>query len=310
MGLPTQRGGSVDDRLLRYAQDSYGILHRSQGQIFYVDNTDGNDDTDNPGTAPWSPVLTITRALALCTAGQSDIIQILQHSPSSPHANEDFPISVNKSGVTIRGCYGIAGTVSDSGFGSDEANEPPLLIAANFVTIEDLYLGIDNGGSTGGVIEFTGNTYGTTIRRCTIELQYAATYGIDATADQPYMLVEDCIFGRISGSNFADVIKIGNGTDMIVRRNLFRGYSGIGINVGLNCLNISILDNKFYLPSDTVGKAITFADGSHHNFIDGNHANFGMTAMTNNPFRDLNNDTSNTWGLNYRAGTSIEPIGT
>jgi len=312
MALPVQRGGDVNDRLIRYAQDTYGQLHKSQGQIFYQSGGTGNDDTDNPGTSPWSPVKTITRANALCTAGAGDIVICLDNSPSTPAADETFPIALNKANMTVFGAFSNT-FLSDSGIGCDEQNVATFEIGANFVTIEGMYIGCDQLGTTGGLVEFnsTNSYFGTTIRKCTFDTQYVAAYGVLATYDQPYLLIEDCIFGRHDVAGYTTAgIYIGNLTAGFIRNNVFPCVTALGISIGANCGNATILDNRFSCASDTVGMAITAADGSSGCYFDGNNANFGITAMTNNPFRDLNNDNSNTWGLNYKAGTSTMPIGT
>lgn len=312
MALGVQRGGSFEEQILRYVKDTLAMLNRPGGQIFYVDSGAGNDG--NLGTSYFCPVLTVTQALSLCTSGAGDIIQIIANSPSSPPGSETFPIAVNKSNVTIRGSLGYPGVMlSDSGIGCDEQNVATFEIGAHYVTIEDMYIGCDNLGTTGGIIEFNGtNSYfGVNIRRCSFDMQYVPAYGIKVDYDQPYLLVEDCMFGRsdIGGYTTAGIY-IGNLTAGMIRRNIFRKCAGIGISAGLNAGGFDILDCRFNVPSDTVGKAITLAAGSSGIWVDGNRANFGMTGMTQNPYRDLNNDTSNTWGLNYQAGTSTMPIGT
>lgn len=283
------------------------ILIPTAGTHFWVDTTLGVDTKS--GLSPDDPLLTYTAALAKCTSGAYDVIHGMANSPSAPPATETFPIVVNKNGVTIIGEHG-KGLLSDSGIGSDEQNKATFEIAAHYVTIEYMYLGCDNLGTTGGIVEFNGtNSYfGTTIRRCTFDTQYVPAYGIYVAYDQPYLLVEDCMFGRYDIAGYTTAgIYIGNLTAGMLRRNIFNACAGIAISAGGSAGNFDILDNRMILPSDTKGKAITLADGSSGIYVDGNRANFGMTAATNNPFLDLNNDTSNTWGLNYKATASILP---
>jgi len=277
------------------------------GSYFWVDGSSGSDT--NSGRSSVSPLLTVTAALAKCTAGAGDIINIMANSPSSPPATETFPIVVNKAGVTIRGTRG-SGILSDSGIGSDTQNKACFEIAASYVTIENMYLGIDNLGSTGGIVEFNGtNSYfGVTLRKCTFDTQYVAAYGIYAPYDQPYLLVEDCLFGRSDIAGYTTAcIYLGNCTSGMIRRNVFAGFAGIGISCGAGCGNLTILDNRFRLPSDSAGKAITLAAGSSGNFIDGNHANFGDADMSANPYTDSSTTDYNDWGLNYKGITATMP---
>jgi len=277
------------------------------GKTFYVGS--GGSDTYS-GLTPETPLLTINAAMDKCTANKGDVIQILGDSPSSP--NDTLTITMDVPGVTLRGLLG-RGMLSDSGFGSPTINVPTVTIAAGYVTIENLYLGCKSTGTTGGIIEFSGtNSYfGVTIRNVLFDTQNIPAYGIKVDYDQPYLLVEDCVFGRhdITGFTTANIY-IGNLTAGMIRRNVFPCVTALGISAGANAGNFSILDNRFSCASNTVGMAITLADGSSGIYIDGNRANFGITDMANNPFRDLNNDDSNTWGLNHKGVTATLPVGT
>ena len=93
----------------------------------------------------------------------------------------------------------------------------------------------------------------------------------------------------------------------MIRRNTFVCITAIGISGGASAGNFTILDNRFSCASDTVGMAITLADGSSGIYIEGNSAAFGKVAPANNPYRDLNNDDSNSWGLNYAGGIAVMP---
>ncbi len=304
-----QRGGSAIDQILAYVKDTHAMVNPAGGRIFYQDKTRGDDSAANPGTAYYTPLLTIKQALTKCVAGRRDWILVLDNSPSTPPATEDFPIVMNKANVKLIGTLSD-GSLSDSGIGSDTQDVNTFEIAASYVTIQDMYIGCDNLGNTGALVSFNGanNYFSTTFRRCIFDTQHVAAYGIYAQFDQPYLLVEDCIYGRSDIGGFSTAaVYIGNLTAGMLRRNVYRKVAGIGISVGAGAHNFTILDERFDLPSNTKGKAITLADGSSGIFVDGCRANFGQAAMVANPFLDLNNDTSNTWGLNYKAGTSVMP---
>jgi len=280
------------------------------GKVFFVDSGIGVAGAE--GTDPNSPLLTITEALDRCKASKGDVIIILHNSPSAPPATETFPVVVNKAGVLIAGLYS-RGLLSDSGFGAD-ADVATLEIAANYVTIEGLYLGCQAGGRAGGIVEFNGtNSYfGVTFRNCVFDTQYIATHGILANYDQPYLLVEDCRFGRqdIAGYSTA-VIHIANGTCVEIKRNRFLGITGIAVNLATTCGMVSVLDNLFCTKDARVGEAITVGAGATNNVFVDNKAINGMlnAGYTYNPFRDLAGNTANHWGLNYRGNEVIEPIG-
>lgn len=277
------------------------------GKVFYVDTAANGGSDNNSGLSITDPLLKINTAMDKVTANKGDVIQILGNSPSSP--NDNATITCDVAGVTIRGLHG-RGMLSDSGFGSPTINVPAITIAANYVTIENLYIGCKSTGTTGGIVEFSGtNSYfGVTFRNITFDTQYVAAYGIYVQYDQPYLLVEDCMFGRSDIAGYTTAcIYVGNCTCGMIRRNVFAGFAGIGISCGGSCGNLTILDNRFRLPSHTEGKAITMAAGSSGNYIDGNHAAFGDTQVTNNPFLDSSSAGYNDWGVNYESATVTMP---
>lgn len=267
---------------------------------------DSGGDNANTGLDPSDPVETYTYALAnLVTAGRYDVIHGMANSPSSPPANEEFPISVNKNGVTIRGEHG-KGLLSDSGIGSDEQDVATFDIAAQYVTIEDMYIGCDQLHTIGGLITIGISSWAFTLRRCLLDSQYLPAYGIYTAQSQNYMLIEDCIFGRKDIAGYTNAcIDLPHSIACVLRRNLFN-VTGVGIRLSGGACSVSVLDNKFWLPSDTKGKAITVTSGSGKFFFDGNVANYGKTTMTNNPYLD-EGSAANTWGLNYKGAVSVMP---
>ncbi len=278
----------------------------SPGSVFYVDSAANGGSDDNDGSYD-SPVLKVNAANALCTANKGDVIQVRGNSPSSP--NDTATITMDKAGVTLRGLYG-RGLLSDSGFGSPTTNVPTITITANYVTIEDLYLGCHADGTTGGIIDFTASCWGCTIRNIQFDTQYIAAYGIYSTGghDLPYLLVEDCMFGRGDVEGYStNGIYLANATAGIIRRNIFRRLVGVAIETGPDAANIDILDNRFSLRANTEGLAITLGNATNAILVDGNHANFGDTDMVANPYKDSSTATYNTWGLNYKGVTATLP---
>jgi len=277
------------------------------GKVFYVDtDANGGDDT-NSGLTVDDPLLKINAAMDKCTANKGDVIQVLGNSPSSP--NDTATITCDVGGVTIRGLYG-RGILSDSGFGSPTQNVPCLTIAANYITIENLYLGVNSAGSSGGVIEGSASCFGFTLRNCLIEAQYAATYGFytGASYDFPYLLIEDCVFGSGQGSKATNWIRLFNASmSSVIRRNLFKRSSAAAIKCLASCGEVSILDNTFHLNSDLSGGAITLDTGSSKIYVDNNRGGYGATTMSANPFLDSNGDASNAWGLNYNQEAATLP---
>ncbi len=273
------------------------------GSVFYVDGTGGVDT--NTGRTKEDPLLTVTAALALCTNDKGDVIQILRNSPSSPPGTETFPIVCDKSNVTIRGTLG-KGLLSDSGIGSNVSNANTFNIEANYVTIEDLYIGCKSGGSTGALVYFNGTRYGTTLRRIHFDSQYPTAYGVYIPADCPYTLVEDCTFGRADIASYTTGgIVTAHATASKFQRNVFTGCcTGVNILLTTSVSNVTILDNRISLYSDTEGMAITMPTGVGC-VVDGNSAMYGKTAPANNPYKDLG---TNDWGRNYSGGIAVMPV--
>lgn len=268
-----------------------------KGKTYYASN-DGTSDQD--GTDPNYPLLTTKEAIGKCAStNQGDAVVVMQMSPSTPVATEDWPISLNKPGVLLTGLYS-RGLISDSGFGSGTINVATLDIAANYVTVENLYLGCKSTGNTGGIVTFTGSTYASTFRNVVFDIQYVAAYGILVAADQPYLLVEDCIFGRSDVAGYTTAcIQVANATFSFIRRNVFNSIAGIGIILGASCGNVTVLDNRFRLAADTKGGAIKCLVGSSGNFISNNHATFGSVNPAQVLFTDLATGDDNDWGINY-----------
>ncbi len=273
------------------------------GSVFYVDGTGGVDT--NTGRTKDAPLLTVTAALALCANDKGDVVQILRNSPSTPPATETFPIVCNKSNVIIRGLLG-KGMLSDSGIGSDTANVPTFQIEANYVTIEDLYIGCDNAGSTSALVYFNGTRWGCALRRIQFDSQYSTAYGVYIPADCPYLLVEDCTFGRGDIASYTTGgIVTAHCTGGRFQRNVFTGgCTGVNILATTNVSNLAILDNRFSLYSDTEGMAITLPTGVGC-VVDGNSAMYGKTAPATNPYKDAG---TNDWGLNYSGGIAVMPV--
>jgi hypothetical protein len=287
---------------VKVGMDNYSL---GTGQTFYVDNL-GSDG--GPGTDPNHPLKTITAALAKCTANKFDAVVVMQESPGTPTTGETWPIVMSKAGVLLTGLYS-RGLISDSGFGSADIDENTINVNANHCAVENLYLQVKTGGTTGNIISTTeAAVYGFTLRNCWLALQNTTLYAFytGASSDWPYLLIEDCFFGVPNASNYTSAIKLFNASFSCIRRNVFNPASSYIIDIGTQCNNVSILDNKFKMASDTDGYAIYARTGSADNFIDGNHATFGSNSMGNHAYFDAATD-ANDWGLNYEEIDAVLP---
>lgn len=279
--------------------------HLATGKTFYVDYSAGVDSYGTESQNYNYPLKTKTAAMDLCTANKGDAIVVLADSPSSSTTDETYPIAMDVAGVLLTGLYS-RGLVSDSGFGSHTVDVDTIRPTANYCTIENLYLGVKTGGTAANVIAGTTSCYAFTLRNCVIEIQYQALYGFytGASADFPYLLLEDNIFGCHNATRFTNAIRLFNATYGMIRRNVIHHCSSYSVVLEDSCGNLSILDNRIRMKEDTDGYAIYCTDGSTGCLIDGNHAMFGLAAPANDPFFEGGSDEDNHFGINYKGETA------
>jgi len=275
------------------------------GRTYY---TDDNGSDGSRGLNPEDPLKTTTAAIAKCVSGNGDAVVCMARSPSTPVTGETWPISLNKTNMLLTGLFGRGGLISDSGFGATPTNTHCLTVAANFVTVENLYLQVTTG-TTGDVIGgLTASRYGFTLRNSWIGLQNTARYGLGiVTWDMPYLLVEDCRFSAPNAASMTTAIYFGgNATFSHVRRNTFFECSSYAIH-GVGVGNCAITDNDFDLYSDTAGFAIHMAATTDNNYLARNYAGYGLADTAANPYQDLATDGKNNWVMNYKGDDVTYP---
>ena len=260
-------------------------------------------NNNNQGWTPDDPVLTMTQALALATSWKGDVIYARGIGTPS---GETWPIVCNKDDVTI---IGWGEEANRSALVTPSGDTASFSIQAHNLTFICLEIG---GGASHGAIEIgAANLWALLVKACWFGVQQTPQDGVKVNSpyDAPYLTVIDSWFGQgITRDGIRIEHNITRGQlGMAGHGNRFLDVAGIGINDINGIQGVTILDNLFRLPSDTVGKAVTLHVNSADCLIDGNRANFGKTAMAANPFVDAAAAGKNTWGLNYRAGTSILP---
>lgn len=270
-----------------------------EGDVIYVDGTSGDDG--QLGRMASTPVLTMLRALALCTHGYNDTIIVLRY-PSAGAVGEAWPIVVNKGNVHIIGNPFEASHMKI--FHNPAADTPAFQITVNEVEIAGIEVG---GGATDGCIETSGAVYRLNIHHCDFGWQYASQDGIrfPGTDDVPHAWIHD---NRFNDNLTRDGIRVEhNSTRSVFERNLFRLVGGIGIHLQGLCTDIyGIFDNRFRVADSATGEAITFLNvNSERCMIDGNRTMEGQVQMGLVPYRDLGD---NHWGLNYYSIIAIMPV--
>ncbi len=284
------------------------------GNAFFVDGVNGV--ATNNGRDPDSPLLTLKSALALCKNGNRDIIYVLDYPWAGGVTDEDEPIVVNKSTVTIVG-IGI-GTYNIPVIGAS-GNTAAISLTAHRVRFIGLEF-VTGAGSSHGCVQIDATCHGVEFWRCLFERDIHAPGSgaqdgilVSPGFGAPDLRVVGCIFGPgLSRDGVRVVTNITRGMIGLPGEpsNFFDRCPEVGINLGIaaGVTAAGIFDNRFMCYSDVEGKAITIGSLCGGCFIDGNSANFGSSAMTNNPFKDLAGAIANTWGRNFKGGIAVMPV--
>lgn len=242
-----------------------GLLLEPMGNKFYVNGNTGSDGYT--GKAKKNPMKTIKAALAKCVDYHNDYIIVLDHY------QETFPISVDKASVHIiaMGPYNVGQPMVYLA----AASTPVFNIAADYVEIAGFEFG--SGGSN-GAIEWTGSKGHGLIRGCVFGRMQTGQDGINVPS--PFDAVEMTIRGCLFGSGLTrDGIRIDhNMTRGIIEDCYFRRVTGVGINVPGQMANGIIRRNKFALPANTTGAAITLSAACSGVFVEDNDAQHGDQA--------------------------------
>jgi len=300
----------------------------SESSVFFVDGTStvGNDSAANFGQTPDTPLLTITKALSLCTTKKNDYIFILNYPATAPA--ETWPITLTKERVHIIGTH--QGPVPNFKIVAPYATEDTPVFAfttgAAYCEIGHLIMGCGNASSTKGAIEFqTGGLWGNWIHHCGFGLTNRsgtnAAHGIyfgghtSATGGEMlYGLIEHNTFGALITSHgiYVPATPMAGPNavcGLVIRNNRF-SVVGSGINILLAAADFKsggIYDNKFVV-ANTAGLAINAASGVHGT-VDGNHAvALGTSVILDAEVYQLGAAGTTLgmgWGVNYQSGTLV-----
>jgi len=279
-----------------------GLASLGKGQIFYVDGNAGSNN--NSGVIPTSPWKTIKHALTKCVAFRNDYILVLDHY------QETFPIVVNVDSVHIIGIGGYNVAPYQPMVWLTASGDTTIFnIIADYFEIAGFEFG---SGASYGAIEWTGSKGYGWIHDNAFGRMQTGLDGIQvpATFDPPQMLIgPNNVFGP---GLTRDGIRVDhNMTRGIIEDNLFLSVPGIGINIPGSFALGTIRRNKFKLPSDTGGKAITLSAtaGTGEGFVEDNDANFGATnAMGNIPWVVTGGAADTvTFDNNKRGGVVVFP---
>lgn len=287
-----------------YGNNMSSIIMPNAGTIYYVDGTNGNNA--NEGLSRDEPFLTLTYALAQCTAGNEDYIIVMSY-PSAGAAGEVWPIAIAVANVHIIGdsLY----QASPSAWLQPTGDTAAVTLGANFVEIAGLEM---RGGATSACLETDGTVWRAYIHHNDFGFQSGAQDGIRigvGPADCPHWLIEHNKFGHL-GNLTRDSIRIEhNSTRSVIRDNLFYVASGsVGIHFQGLCTAVGyVLDNTFKVADAAAGEAIYIENvNAEVCQFHGNRVASGNIAMANNPYRDLGAGCH--WGLNHAGIAAVLPV--
>lgn len=218
---------SFQGDLLKYGIDTYGNgvkineflqsrnLARSQGDVYYVDDSGTDSASGVRGKTPDKPFASIDFAIGQCTANQGDVIYAMPG-----HAET---IS------TATGLVADIAGISIIGIGSGE-DRPKLTLsaAASKVSITAASVRFQNfiliSSFTGGVN--IGVSLGASANGCVLkDLEFRETantkewlIGINVAADCDNILIEGLRYFGIDGGSTTQVIKFAGGSDYSIVR--------------------------------------------------------------------------------------------
>lgn len=258
------RGDHYFHRLRAREVQGIGYGSVQQGGNYWVDGSSGS--ATNSGKNPDSPISTIAAALDLCTGYNDDYIWVNDYYSSTGAISLD----VASAHVIATGPYNVGQPMV---YVTPSGDTPAFYIAEDFVELAGFEI---KGGATAGGIEWSATKGYGRIHNCVFGRMQTAQDGIRVTApyDAVEEIIEDCIFG--SGITRYGIFIDHNMTRGIIRNNIFRAVTNIAINVD-QMANGMIIGNRFMLPSDTAGYAITLAAACSGVYVADNNANFGGT---------------------------------
>jgi len=276
-----------------------GVIEPTRGNLYFVDTVNGN--SGNTGLEPEEALDTITGALEKCVADRRDTIYVLRWDTDN---GETWPLPMNKARVTLRGAPAGGPEASSQAYITSVGNYSAVTISANYCRLLRLYLAC--ASASYDAIGFSSVPGGTGIIGCNFGVCKDAIGGGVAAASTIGWTsqISDCYF---TAQCAAHGIYVYNPAQIMIARNVFKRTVGVALQFAGPSGYGRILDNRFGLASDTKGLAITMGATSYGCVFDGNRANFGNSAMSNNPYLDPGTTYKNDWLLNYMGVTATMP---
>jgi len=279
-----------------------GMPLGGKSKFFFIDIATNGASDGNDGLSPDHAVLSFYMALAKCVSGRRDTIYVLNYAS----ANEtEWPISVNKAGVSIFGARGGGYMPRYTGgqIIQPTSDAAGMTLDANNIRVDGLEFRA--GASYSGIMFDTAGVSRHGIYNCVFT---SGAYGVWATANSmpsqgPH--IKNCTF--LANLTSDGILYVSNGAFARFEDNIFDECGGIAINITGAAHAGFVLNNVISMKAATAAKGIVITGSEAQRWIiDGNHANFGATTMTNNPYWDSSGQ-DNHWLLNYRDIVAVLP---
>jgi len=237
---PTIATPESDYHLMYMIENLHGT-HKSVGNVFYWDPTDGSDTND--GITPSTAVATFAAAEALCAVGNHDIIFALANDVSGV-TTYTTPITISKDTVKLRG-PGYQFQLVPSSSGTDT-----VAISGNSVEFSGFYVKTAGGGTDDG-ISIGSSVNNTLIKDCWIDSATSngiiingasrtkiQTCAIESSAAAGISIADSTTLSKITQSivtgSTGDGVELAgsSSTDNIFEDNLIYNNGGYGIDIG------------------------------------------------------------------------------
>lgn len=267
MGKIFYQGGQFDKTgyLLNLYADQ-----RAYGNVFFVCSAvTGATDSAGYGQSPDAPFATIAYAIGKCTANNDDLILVLPgHTETCIAAGT---VTVNKAGVTIRGC--TPGGAYAPGWGRKAVVNYTTAAAASFditaanVTIDNLCftpIGVDAVTAAINV-----SAADVAIVNCEFELANStnqAALGILTTASANRLFLSNNVFHGTADAGTTAAVQIVGGDSIRIYNNTMKGAytSGTGglSNITTASTNLEVYGNTILNYTASSTKAFTAVSGT------------------------------------------------
>jgi hypothetical protein len=228
-------------------------LDEHPGAVYFVDSATGSDATGN-GLGPDTPLATLAKAVALCTAAKGDTIYLMPgHAEKISTATA---LDLNVAGIRV---IGLGHGALKPTLTLDTANTSTVTISAKNVLVRNVRF-VANFLNIAAMITVTGT--GPRIEKCELldtSSILNALIGISIADAMTDLLIEDCrIWGTATGNTHA-IKALGTMDNAIIRRNSIMGThttASLAATVSASKL-VEISDNRMHNADSSNGLCVS-----------------------------------------------------